>query len=136
MRIVTACLAFSVVAVMSVAAVDAVRLESGLIGPALAAPISKLAPPDIQAAFFTGKAFTASTPSNVKYKMTFTPDGKVTREPMARGGAKGEGSWSLSKDGFCTTWKGAKANCFTLVSAGDNKGSVMRGTTLIAVWTK
>jgi hypothetical protein len=107
-----------------------------LAGPALAAPISKLAPADIQTAFFTGQAFTASTPSNVKYKMTFTADGKVTREPMARSGAKGEGTWSLSKDGFCTTWKNAKANCFTLVTAGDSKWSVMKGTTLIAVWTK
>ena len=107
-----------------------------VVGSALAAPISKLAPPDIQAAFFTGQAFTASTPSNVKYKMTFTADGKVTREPMARGGAKGEGTWALSKDGFCTTWKNAKANCFTLVSAGENKWSVMKGSTLIAVWMK
>ena len=30
---------------------------------ALAAPISKLAPPEIQSTFFTGEAFTATTPS-------------------------------------------------------------------------
>jgi hypothetical protein len=107
-----------------------------LAAPAFAAPFHKLTPADIRAAFFSGQTITASTPSNVKYRMTFTVDGKVTREPMAHAGAKGEGTWSLSKDGFCTTWKGGKANCFTLVAAGDNKWSVMKGSVLIAVWTK
>jgi hypothetical protein len=50
--------------------------------------------------------------------------------------ARGEGTWKLSKDGFCTTWKGAKDNCFTVVSAGDNKWSVLRGSTIMATWSK
>jgi hypothetical protein len=28
------------------------------------------------------------------------------------------------------------SNCFTLVSAGDNKWSVLKGSTVQAVWTK
>ncbi len=103
------------------------------IGPAVAAV---LAPNDIQATFFNGQPFTSSTPSNVKFKMVFTPDGKMTREPLATAGAKGEGTWKLSKDGFCTTWKGSKANCFRIMTAGDNKWSVMKGTTAVATWTK
>ena len=95
----------------------------------------RLAPSEIQTTFFNGEAFTASTPSNIKFKMVFMADGKVTREPVGKSGAKGEGTWKLSKDGFCTTWKGAKPNCFTLLS-GENKWSVMKGTTVIAVWTK
>jgi hypothetical protein len=68
--------------------------------------------------------------------MTFTANGKMKRQPIGTG-AKGEGSWKLSQDGFCTTWGGATiANCFTVVSAGDNKWSVLKGGTVQATWTK
>ena len=52
-----------------------------------------------------------------------------------KSGIKGEGTWKLSKDGFCTTWKGSKANCYTVIASGDNKWSVMKGTA-DAVWSK
>ena len=103
------------------------------IGPALAAV---LAPNEIQATFFTGQPFTASTPSNTKFKMVFTAEGKMTREPVAKTGAKSEGTWKLTKEGFCTTWKGSKANCFRILTAGDNKWSVTKGTTAVATWSK
>ena len=104
------------------------------ITPALAAV---LAPNEIQATFFNGQPFTSSTPSNVKFKMVFTADGKMTREPVAKTtGVKGEGTWKLTKDGFCTTWKGSAANCFRVLTAGDNKWSVVKGTTAVATWTK
>jgi hypothetical protein len=108
------------------------------ITPAVAAPAAGavLAPSDIQSTFFTGQAFTSSTPSNVKFKMVFTADGKMTREPLAQAGAKGEGTWKLTQEGFCTTWKGSTANCFRVLTAGTNKWSVMKGTTVIATWTK
>jgi len=102
---------------------------------AIAAPAAKLAPSDIQTTFFNGQPFTASTPSNVKFKMTFAADGKMKREPIG-GGNKGTGTWKLSKDGFCTAWNGAKENCFTVVSAGDKKWSVLRGSTIMATWSK
>ena len=41
----------------------------------------RMAPSDIQATFFNGKPFTASTTSGTQFKMTFTPDGKMTRQP-------------------------------------------------------
>ncbi len=103
------------------------------IVPALAAV---LAPNEIQATFFNGQPFTSATPSNVKFKMVFTADGKMTREPLAKTGARGEGTWKLTKEGFCTTWKGSTANCFRVLTAGDNKWSVMKGTTVVATWTK
>ena len=70
-----------------------------------AAQPARLPPSEIQTTFFNGQPFTASTLSNVKYKMTFMADGKMKREPIGSGN-KGEGSWKLSKDGFCTTWGG------------------------------
>lgn len=97
---------------------------------------SKLAPKEIATEFFTGQAFTAATTSGTKFKMTFTADGKVTREPQDKAGAKGEGTWKLSKDGFCTTWKGSAANCYTLVNVDKNKWSVVKGATTVAVWSK
>jgi hypothetical protein len=102
----------------------------------LAAPVARLTAQEIQATFFTGQPFVAATTSNVKFKMTFSADGKIKREPSGGGGAKGEGTWTLSKDGFCTAWKGGKAGCFTVVGAGDNKWSVLKGSTIMATWSE
>jgi hypothetical protein len=55
-----------------------------------------MAPSEIQATFFTGQAFTATTPSGTKFKMTFTPDGKMAREPLAERGNTSIGTWKLS----------------------------------------
>src|SRR4030095_4702491 len=76
------------------------------IAAALAAGLS---PNEIQAPFFTGQPFPASA-TNIKFKMVFTADGKMTREPVGKAGPKSEGTWKLTKDGFCSTWKGSKAN--------------------------
>jgi hypothetical protein len=97
---------------------------------------AKLTPKEIQVEFFDGKAFTAATTSGTKFKMTFTADGKMTREPQDRAGAKGEGTWKLSKDGFCTSWKGSAAICYTLVNVDKNRWSVVKGATTVAVWSK
>jgi hypothetical protein len=102
---------------------------------AFAASPAKLAPNDIQTTFFNGKPFTATTPSNLKFKMTFMADGNMKRVPVGKG-SRGEGTWKLSKEGFCTTWKGSKDRCFTVVSAGDNKWSVLQGSTIMATWSK
>jgi hypothetical protein len=99
-----------------------------------------MAPGDIQATFFNGQPFTATTPSGTKFKMTFTSDGKVMREPVAQSGTRIGGTWKLNKTGFCTTWQHAKTNCFTIVPDGENKWSIRRTATTIettvAVWSK
>ncbi len=72
--------------------------------------------------------------------MTFTPDGKMTREPLAQSGDKTAGTWQLNAKGFCTSWQHAKSNCFTVVPMSDNKWSVQKIATTIsvsvAVWSK
>jgi hypothetical protein len=102
-------------------------------------PAAKLSPADIQSTFFTGQPFIAATTSSVKYKMTFSADGKMKRQPVGAG-SKGEGTWQLSKDGFCTTWSGAKSdakpNCFTIMTAGNNKWSVLKGSNVMATWSR
>jgi hypothetical protein len=101
-----------------------------------------MAPSEIRATFFTGQAFTARTPSGIKFKMTFTSDGKMTREPLAEGGnaSIGTRTWRLNANGFCTTWTHSKPTCFTVVPSGENKWSVQRIATTIAttvsVWSK
>jgi hypothetical protein len=99
-----------------------------------------LAPSEVQTTFFTGQAFTATTPSGTKFKMTFTPDGKMTREPLAQRGNKSAGTWKLNAKGFCTTWGHSKSNCFTIVPSGENKWSVQGIATTIAttvaIWSK
>jgi len=107
-----------------------------LAGLAAAHAATKLTSNEVQTTFFNGQPFTASTPSGVKFKMVFNADGKMTREPVSKAGAKGEGTWKLDKDGFCTTWKGQKPNCFMVLANGQNKWSIMKASTLIAVWSK
>jgi hypothetical protein len=135
MRAVVAAVAASLaVAALSVAPASAAPAPAASTPPASPAP-AKLAPADIQTTFFNGQPFTATTPSSLKFKMTFTADGKMKRQPIGTG-SKGEGTWKLSKDGFCTAWKGAQDHCFTVVKAGDNKWSVLKGSTIMATWSK
>ena len=97
---------------------------------------SRLSPNEVQAEFCTGEPFTSSTPSNTRFTMVFHPDGKLMRIPQGKSGVGGEGTWKLSKDGFCTTWKGSKENCFTLVRAGEKRWSVMKGKAKVGTWSK
>jgi hypothetical protein len=115
---------------------------------ALAAPVGRLAPKDVETTFFTGKPFTASTPSNVKFKMVFKPDGTMTRESLGKPGKSGkssakssvgtvtEGTWKLSQDGFCSSWKGAKENCYRVHENGSNKWAIVSGSQAVAYWSK
>jgi hypothetical protein len=98
---------------------------------------AKMKPAEIQAAFFNGQPFTASTPSGTKFKMVFTADGKTTREPVGKAGVKGTGTWKVNNDGFCTSWTGSKgSNCYSLAPDGANKWAVMKGPSVMATWTK
>jgi hypothetical protein len=109
---------------------------AALAAGAIAFAATKLTSAEVKTTFFDGQPFTAATPSGVKFKMVFSPDGKVSREPAGKAGAKGEGSWKLDQEGFCTTWKGQKPNCFIVLSSGANKWSIMKSSTLMAVWSK
>ena len=46
-------------------------------GASAALAAEPMAPNDIKATFFTGQSFAAVSPSGAKFKMTFTPDGKM-----------------------------------------------------------
>ena len=100
-----------------------------------------LAPDEIKKTFFNGEPFMAASPSGSKFKMTFTPDGKTTREPIEQqSGNTDSGTWKLTNKGFCTTWGHSKPNCFTIIPGADNKWLVQRIATTIAitvaVWSK
>jgi hypothetical protein len=103
---------------------------------AAAAPAGRLAPKDIETTFFNGQPFTAATTNgSSKFKMVFTSDNKMTREPISKGN-KGDGTWRLSQDGFCSTWKGGRENCFRVQPNGTNRWSVIAGTMAVAYWSK
>jgi len=114
-----------------------VPMLSGAHSVRAAEPMS---PADIRTAFFTGQPFTATSPSGTKFKMTFTPDGKMTREPLEQSGSKSAGTWKLNAKGFCSAWGHVAPNCFTVVASGDNKWIVQKAATTIAttvaVWSK
>jgi hypothetical protein len=107
-------------------------------GAGLAAP--PMEPNDIQVTFFNGQPFTATALTGTKFKMTFTRDGKMTRESIAQSGKKSTGTWKLNAKGFCTSWEHAKSNCFTVVPISENKWSVQKLATTksvsVAVWSK
>jgi hypothetical protein len=98
-----------------------VTAKSMLFGVSAALAAEPMAPNDIKATFFTGQPFTAASPSGAKFKMTFTPDGKMTRKPLEQSGNASAGTWKLSAKGFCTVWGRAKTNCFTIIPSGENK---------------
>ena len=99
-----------------------------------------MAPSDVKATFFNGQSFTAATLSGSKFKMTFTPDGKMTRQALGQPSKTDVGTWKLNAKGFCTSWEHAKSNCFTVIPNGENKWSVQKIATTIAitvaVWSK
>ncbi len=103
---------------------------------ATAAAATRLTPAEIKSTFFNGQPFGATTPSGVKFKIVFAPDGTVSREPVGKAGTKGEGTWTLDQEGFCTTWKGQKPTCFVVLSSGANQWSIMKKSALMAVWSK
>jgi hypothetical protein len=111
-----------------------------LFGANAALAAETMAPNEIKATFFTGQPFTAESLSGTKFKMTFTPDGKITRESLDQSGNVSTGTWKLSAKGFCTAWSHAKPNCFTVIPGGENKWSVQKIATTIAttvaVWSK
>jgi hypothetical protein len=107
-----------------------------LLAATIAFAAEPMAPSDIQATFFNGQQFTASTPAGVQFKMTFTPSGKMIRGPLAQSGYKNNGTWKLDAKGFCTTWKNAKRTCFTVIPNGENNWSVQKGAKAVAKWTK
>jgi hypothetical protein len=111
-----------------------------VFGASTALAAEPMAPSVIQTTFFTGQPFTAATLSGTKFKMTFAPDGKMTREPLEPSGSKSTGTWKLNAKGFCTTWARSTPNCFTVTPIGDNKWSVEKVATTIAirvaVWSK
>jgi hypothetical protein len=94
-----------------------------LFGASTVLAAGPMAPSEIQATFFIGQPFTATTPSSTKFKMTFTPDEKMTREPLAQHGDKSASAWKLNPKGFCTTWSHSKSNCFTIVPSREIKWS-------------
>jgi hypothetical protein len=106
-----------------------------LLSASAAFAAEPMAPSDIQATFFDGKPFTASTTSGTQFKMIFTADGKMTRQPRGKSGKKSSGTWKLDASGFCTSWKGAETNCYTVVPSGKNKWSIQKGSTAVAVWS-
>jgi hypothetical protein len=107
-----------------------------LVASSAAEAAGPLMPTEIQSTFFNGMPFNAAAPSGVKFKMTFTADGKARRVPAGKGGTKNEGAWKLDDNGYCITWKGGKPACYTVVASDKSKWSVMKGSTVMATWSK
>lgn len=122
--------------IAAIAAAAALLPSAASAGPQEPQAQSRLTPAEIQDTFFNGTEFAAATPAGVKFKMTFSADGKVMRVPAGHGGKKSQGIWKLDDNGYCTTWKGSKPGCFTVVATDSNKWSVMKGPAVIATWSR
>jgi hypothetical protein len=92
-------------------------------------------PKEIQTEFFDGKTFTAATTSGVKFKMTFTARRQGDARAAGQVRAKGEGTWKLSKEGFCTSGRAARRTA-TRCQHRQNKWSVVKGASTVATWSK
>ena len=139
---------FSARTILAVAASSMLLTVSVLAAPPAAPPAApsaakppaakpaatpKLAPADIQSTFFDGKP-SATTPSSLKFKMTFTADGKMKRQPMVPAtAAKAPGS---SRRRASAPPGRAARIAASPWPAGDNKWSVLKGSTIMATWSK
>jgi hypothetical protein len=63
--------------------------------------------------------------------MIFTADGKMTRQPRGKSGKRSSGTWKLDTSGFCTSWKGAGTNCYTVVRAAKTSGRFKKALLLL-----
>jgi hypothetical protein len=81
-----------------------IAVAAVLLWTCVAFAAEPMAPSDIQATFFDGKPFTAATTSGTQFKMIFTADGKMTRQPRGKSGKRSFGTWRLDTSGFCTSW--------------------------------
>jgi hypothetical protein len=86
--------------------------------------------------FLTGQPFTSIISSKQTFKMVLSGDGKMTREPLGPTGTKGDGTWALQGDKLCTTWAGARRNCFVIRMKDASRWSIMKGKTEVAVWSR
>ena len=67
-----------------------------------------MAPSDVQATFFNGKPFTASTTSGSQFKMTFTADGKFAVSLVERPARKAPALGNLTPRAFARVGKAPK----------------------------
>jgi hypothetical protein len=98
--------------------------------------VGKMTGDQVKQHFFNGEQFWSSTPQGVKYRMMFSSDGKMSREPLGKAGAKASGQWQVQKDGFCTQWGNASPNCYGLIYGNDGRYNIMKGTTVVGYWSK
>ena len=80
----------------------------GMLLSASAFAADRVAPSDVQATFFNGKTFTASTTSGTQLKMTFTAGGTMTRQPSGKAGKKSSGTWNSTRRAFARVGKAPK----------------------------
>jgi hypothetical protein len=67
---------------------------------------------------WVGKELTGTTASGSKATMRMEPDGKAS---VSAGNTNDTGTWRISENGYCTTWKTIRAGqerCFTVLRAG------------------
>ncbi|MCW5658471.1 MAG: hypothetical protein KIT60_12270 [Burkholderiaceae bacterium] len=67
---------------------------------------------------WVGKDLSGTTTSGAKASMRLEPDGKAS---VSAGSTSDTGTWRLSENGYCTTWKTIRSGqerCFTVIRAG------------------
>jgi hypothetical protein len=97
-----------------------------LILPAHAAFATPMLPSEIQATFFMGQPFTASTQGGTKFKMNFMPDGTMTREPRGTSGGKSSGTWKLIPRASARLGSSARSTATPLFKAARISGRFKR----------
>jgi hypothetical protein len=98
--------------------------------------------PDL-AEFLNGVPFVAvlSTESSragygaLKFRMIFSPNGTMTREPIS-GGHSGQGTWRMLGNDICMAWKGASEYCYSFQKVAESRVEILRDSTTQAVWMR
>jgi len=100
-----------------------VLIFAGIMFASTAAIAAEPMPPtEIQTTFFNGQPFTAVSLSGAKFKMTFTPDGKMSREPLEQAGSKSFGTWKINAKVFARLGTARHRTALRLFPAAKTNG--------------
>ena len=93
----------------------------------------------IRDTWFDGRPFVATGPDGTAFRMTFTPDGKASRVPVAAKKPKPvTGFWRVIAEGYCSRWAGSnREKCFNVRPSEDGSRTVVRfGQQIAGTWER
>ena len=120
--------------IRSVGLVIAAAVGVGVVLPGFAA--NPLSATDITSRFATGTTIKGtSIPGGAAYELMLAADGSATMRGLHGDKSTRDGTWRVSKAGYCATFAPAAERCFAIVKNGKAYDLIDGGGKVVARWT-